>query len=297
MGKKLSDAQIARYERDGFVFPVDAFSPDEARGFPRPPRKLRARGRPAIRQGPQFQAASAVPLGRRLVHHPAVLDAVEDLIGPDIRLFHLTLWPKYAGRPGLCQLAPGRDLFRARAGGACDRLGGADRCAGRVRLHGGGAGQPHARPAAPRPDSTRPTTSCRAARPLTADFDRATRVFMALKAGTDVTAPYASDPPLGAEPVRPPAHRLRHQLYPDLGACRANLRQSAMLVRGVDRYGHFDDEPRPRADYGAAERAFHAAAVARFREANRRGIRPIRGRALTSSWAGRRHLLSRHAAG
>ena len=42
-----------------------------------------------------------------------------------------------------------------------------------------------------------------------------------------------------------------------------------MLVRGEDRWGHFDDEPRPRGDYGPAERAFHAGAVARFRKASR----------------------------
>ena len=51
--------------------------------------------------------------------------------------------------------------------------------------------------------------------------------------------------------------------------CRCETRLSAMLVRGADGYGYFDDEPRPKTDYGAAERAFHAAAVARFREANR----------------------------
>ena len=55
---------------------------------------------------------------------------------------------------------------------------------------------------------------------------------------------------------------------PTSATCRASARQSAMLVRGVDRYGHFDDEPRPHADYGAAERAAHAAAVARFRAHN-----------------------------
>ncbi len=31
------------------------------------------------------------------MHSPEVLDAVEDLIGPDIRLFHLSVWPKDAG--------------------------------------------------------------------------------------------------------------------------------------------------------------------------------------------------------
>ncbi len=34
MGKKLSKAEIARYERDGFLFPVDAFTADEARHWP-----------------------------------------------------------------------------------------------------------------------------------------------------------------------------------------------------------------------------------------------------------------------
>ena len=37
-------------------------------------------------------------------------------------------------------------------------------------------------------------------------------------------------------------------------------RDSAMLVRGVDTYHHFDPEPRPKVDFGANERAFHAAA-------------------------------------
>jgi non-heme Fe2+,alpha-ketoglutarate-dependent halogenase len=41
-----------------------------------------------------------------------------------------------------------------------------------------------------------------------------------------------------------------------------------MLVRGTDRYGHFDDEPRPRVDFGAAERTAHTDAVARFRASN-----------------------------
>jgi len=33
-----------------------------------------------------------------IVHHPAVLDG-RDLIGPDILLFHLSVWPKNAHDP------------------------------------------------------------------------------------------------------------------------------------------------------------------------------------------------------
>jgi hypothetical protein len=55
---------------------------------------------------------------------------------------------------------------------------------------------------------------------------------------------------------------------PTSATCRASVRQGAMLVRGTDRYGNFDDEPRPQIEYGAAEQAAHAAAVARYRAQN-----------------------------
>ena len=36
-----------------------------------------------------------------------------------------------------------------------------------------------------------------------------------------------------------------------------------MLVRGTDQYGHFDAEPRPKADLDAAALAAHADAIGR----------------------------------
>jgi hypothetical protein len=33
MGKQLTDEQIARYERDGFISPVDAFGREQARDY------------------------------------------------------------------------------------------------------------------------------------------------------------------------------------------------------------------------------------------------------------------------
>ena len=41
-------------------------------------------------------------------------------------------------------------------------------------------------------------------------------------------------------------------------------RLTASLVRGRDRHGHFDPEPRPCADFDAEARAAHAEACARF---------------------------------
>jgi hypothetical protein len=55
---------------------------------------------------------------------------------------------------------------------------------------------------------------------------------------------------------------------PTRARCTSPTRVTAMLVRGRDTYGHFDDERRPRADAGPEERAFHEKAVAIFRQMN-----------------------------
>jgi ectoine hydroxylase-related dioxygenase (phytanoyl-CoA dioxygenase family) len=44
---------------------------------------------------------------------------------------------------------------------------------------------------------------------------------------------------------------------------QTKVRDSAMLVRGTDRYHHFDDEPRPKADLDEAALAAHADAIGR----------------------------------
>ena len=44
---------------------------------------------------------------------------------------------------------------------------------------------------------------------------------------------------------------------------QTKVRDSAMLVRGVDRHGNFDPEPRPRADADAAALTAHRDAMDR----------------------------------
>ena len=97
MPKKLTPEQIAGYERDGYVCPVDGFSTERARAWrDRMEAFERAEGQKMTR-GHNFKPHLLFPWVDEIVHAPEVLDAVEDLIGPDIRLFHLTVWPKDAG--------------------------------------------------------------------------------------------------------------------------------------------------------------------------------------------------------
>jgi hypothetical protein len=55
---------------------------------------------------------------------------------------------------------------------------------------------------------------------------------------------------------------------PTSARCTSSARVSAMLVRGRDTYGHFDDERRPRVEAGPEERAYHEKAVATFKNMN-----------------------------
>ena len=53
----------------------------------------RAQGQKMTR-GHDFKPHLLFPWFNKIVHAPKVLDAIKDLIGPDIRLFHLTVWAK-----------------------------------------------------------------------------------------------------------------------------------------------------------------------------------------------------------
>ena len=96
MPKRLSPAQIAQYADAGYCDAIDVLSPAEA-----------ARHRAELEA---WERSVGHPLGwpeksksyllfdwaDRIVHDPRVLDAVEDLIGPDILVYHSTTWIKEA---------------------------------------------------------------------------------------------------------------------------------------------------------------------------------------------------------
>jgi non-haem Fe2+, alpha-ketoglutarate-dependent halogenase len=100
MGKLLTASQVAQYERDGIVFPIPVLTPEETAGFRRSFDELADRlgGRPVAQALGHTQAFFrwAYDLGT----HPRVLDAVEDILGPDILLWTVSIFPKYPRDPG-----------------------------------------------------------------------------------------------------------------------------------------------------------------------------------------------------
>ena len=94
-----------------------------------------------------------------LVRHPAILDAIEDVLGPDILCWNTNFFIKEAANPAFVSWHQDSTYWGLSAPEVCDRLGGADPEQCRQRRDGGDPGQPHARPdPAPRHAST--ATTC-----------------------------------------------------------------------------------------------------------------------------------------
>jgi hypothetical protein len=287
MGRKLTDTQIEQYHRDGFVYPVDAFRADEARRFRCAMENFEAAQGTELTKGHNFKPHLLFAWVDEIVRHPAILDAVEDLIGPDIRLFHLSVWPKNARDPAYVswhQDATYFGLEPALQVTAWVALTEASIEAGCMEVVPGShkLGQlDHAE----RNDAKHNLLS--RAQTITVEFDRSRTEFMPLSAGQfslhHTHLVHNSRPNLSDDR----RIGLGISYIPTQVRCTSRTRLTAMLVRGTDRYGHFDDEPRPRIDFGDAERAAHADAVARFRASNAEQGSPLRPSRLNAARANR----------
>ncbi len=102
--KSLNRAQIRRYREQGFLFPFRAFSTEAAAAY-----RADVERTCADTAGPAAAASETVSYrvkpyllftwAAKMVREPFILDAVEDLIGPDIMVFHTTMWWKTKGSP------------------------------------------------------------------------------------------------------------------------------------------------------------------------------------------------------
>ena len=95
MPKALSTEQIEQYHRDGYVSPVRVVSEGDATLFRRQMEEAEAVG--DLRGIGQTKFYLRFPWVHEMATHPALLDAVEDLIGPNIMLYHNTVWFKEGG--------------------------------------------------------------------------------------------------------------------------------------------------------------------------------------------------------
>jgi len=71
MGKKLSEVEIGRYGRDGFVCPIEAFRPDQAHGYLDRLEAFEQRDGKQFGKGHNFKPHLLFTWVDEIVHHPA----------------------------------------------------------------------------------------------------------------------------------------------------------------------------------------------------------------------------------
>jgi len=243
MPKVLTEAQIATFERDGCLHPVRAMSAERAQHYRRKFEALEARV-PDIKKM-KTKSHLLCPWVLEIAEDPHILDVFEDLIGPDLRCWSMAWRVKKADG----------ETF---AGWHQDSAYGAARpvVLGALALSDCGPAQGCLRgvPGSHRwgilkhEEKDDPRSILARGQFITDAFDESKAVDFALRPGEmamfDNSLVHGSGTNVG------PDRRflLLVEMLPTW-ATAPPVRQSALLVRGTDTHGTFDDEPRPDAEW------------------------------------------------
>ena len=261
MPKFLSDADVANYRRDGFHFPVKVLSTDETRSYrDRLEANERTLGGPLsgnMRQKPHLLFTWANELAR----HPKILDAVEDVIGPDILCWSTTFFTKEARSPSFVswhQDATYWGLSTNDVITAWVAFADAPVTSGAMKFWPGS----HLRNQLEHRDTFASDNLLTRGQEIAVDVPAGEGVDVPLRAGEmslhHVLLVHGSGPNTTAD--RRIGYAIRY-IPPHVSQLKS--RDSAMLVRGRDRYGNFDVDPAPKRDLDEAALAAHHAAVER----------------------------------
>jgi ectoine hydroxylase-related dioxygenase (phytanoyl-CoA dioxygenase family) len=261
MAGLLSPDAVAAYRRDGFYFPVRAMSADDAADYRRRLEAHEAKAGVPLQGNWRHKTHLLFTWADELVHHPVILDAVEDVIGPDILCWTTNFFIKEAASPGFVSWHQDSTYWGLEPDDvvtAWVAFTKSDRESGCMKVVPGS----HRDAQLPHVDTFHADNLLSRGQEIAVDVDATKAVDVILAPGEislhHIKLVHASEPNRSAD--RRIGFALR---YIPTSVRQTKVRDSAMLVRGVDRYGHFDAEPRPRRDLDDAALAAHAEAVQR----------------------------------
>ncbi|MDC0033111.1 phytanoyl-CoA dioxygenase family protein [Alphaproteobacteria bacterium] len=264
MPKALSTEQIEQYHSDGYVSRVRIISKGEAETFRHRIEETESAG--DLRGVGQTKFYLRHPWVHRLATQPALLDAVEDLIGPNIMLYHNTVWFKegsdgayvswhqdntYFGHDPCEVLTAWMAITPATIDSGCMQF-----LPGTQKF-----GQQELKP----PDIG---GSNMLSSGQTAKFDASTVEPFPVELQPGECSIHHAFLIHGSLPNNAPDRRMGITFIyhpPHLGQL-GNCRTSALLVRGKDLYGNFDHEEAPNETDVTGNIARHEKAVTAYRE-------------------------------
>lgn len=261
MPKQLSPSDIAAYHRSGYLFPVRAFTAEEAAGYRASLERHEDRAGEPLQKKWRLKSHLLFTWADRIVHHPTILDAVEDLVGPDILCWTTAFFIKEPGSAGFVswhQDAAYWGLDPDEVVTAWVALSPSNLQSGCMKVMPGTHLEAHM----PHVDTFAENNMLTRGQEVAVEVDPAKAVDIVLEPGQmslhDIKLVH------GSEPNRSGDRRIGLAIrYLPTHVRQTKGRDSAMLVRGKDRHGHFDLEPRPVRDLGEEELRAHEAAVDR----------------------------------
>jgi non-haem Fe2+, alpha-ketoglutarate-dependent halogenase len=265
--KALTQEQVASYRHDGFLFPIPGLAQDEVAvclaGLHRLESDL---GSPVAEADVKWRshAYAHSPWFNDLIRHPRILDAIEDVIGPDILVWTSTFFIKEPHSPTFAAwhqdgtyfgLEPHEQVCAwvaltdaSHEAGCMEML--SSRGAPR-QMHHAALGLAH--------------SINRAGQTISEALDETSPVAMALPAGS-----FSLHHELAVHRSAP--NRASHRrvgiglnYIPTHVRVNGPVRLKAMLVRGEDRFGHFDLVDPPSVERDAAALAAHQDVSDRYR--------------------------------
>jgi non-heme Fe2+,alpha-ketoglutarate-dependent halogenase len=98
--KLLSDKEVAAYQDRGYHFPIEALSATEVADFRRKLEDYEAASGGPIKGEMRHRSHVLFTWIDEMVRHPKILDAAEDVLGPDILCWNTSFFIKEARDPG-----------------------------------------------------------------------------------------------------------------------------------------------------------------------------------------------------
>lgn len=266
MPKVLTQAQVDQFRNDNFINGIDVLTTDETRHY-----RSCLEAYEAAKGGAPLDAAfsrkvhTGEPWAAELVRHPRVLDAVEDIIGPDILVYTTTLFTKEAGGvqvTGWHQDATYLGLTPYEHVNVWIALSNASEEAGCMQFMVGSSRFGQLRHGA----RNMPGSVNHGGQAIVEELPTEPIKSAPLKPGQlsfhHTLAVHSS------EPNRADDRRIGFSIsvIPTHVRHTGSYRMGATLVRGEDRYGHFDLEPDPREHDAETNARNYEACYRRYRE-------------------------------
>lgn len=259
MPKVLTSRQIVSFRANGFLYPLDALTPGEV-----------TRYRSQLQQTEAHLGGSLMDIDRKyrgnlhflcrwvdeLIRHPAILDVMEDLLGPDLLLYTSRFFIKEPQSDEVAAWHQDSTYFGLRPYDhttAWVALSNVSEASGPVEFAAGS----HIRGQLLQRSNVVKNSVNTAGQIIVEWFDQSQTECAVLRPGqfslhhtctVHQSAPNHSDERRVGIALSYIPTRVRH-----IGS----QRMPACLVRGTDRYGHFDLQPAPQRDFGVAETERH----------------------------------------